>query len=369
MRPFSPRNPSDDTEVVPPLLNTNVLLCLLEGRALSRPVWSSFRCVLLSVALMGLVASVRAEFVFDAEVPLDPKVEVAIDRAQEWLANAQQPNGSWGTCNGRNGLSVMALMVNGSTPGHGKYGDKVAKGVEFLIGSQHENGYLVVGESGSMYQHALATLALAEAYGMTHNPSIRESLTKAVNLILKAQSASGGWRYTPVPGDQDLSVTVMQIMALRAAADTGLFVPVEAVDYGVRYVKACWASGTMSSGYQSPTDGGLRMTAAGTVCLQSCGLENDPVISKAVEYLMATNRLGQKVYSNADNWECWYGHYYASVALYHYGGDAWKSYYPRLCESVLKDWVTTGHYSDVLTTSWAILSIGTPYRYLPIYQR
>ncbi|MEI7879597.1 MAG: prenyltransferase/squalene oxidase repeat-containing protein [bacterium] len=332
---------------------------------------SSFLLQILPVmALIGLAAAARGEFIFDAEVPLDPKVEVAIDRAQEWLAKGQQPNGSWGTCNGRNGLALMALMVNGSTPGHGKYGDKVAKGIEFLIGSQHENGYLVVGESGSMYQHALATLALAEAYGMTQNPAIRESLTKAIHLILKAQSPSGGWRYTPVPGDQDLSVTVMQIMALRAAADTGLYVPTEAVDFGVRYVRACWSAPSMTYGYGGPSgDGGVRMTAAGTVCLQSCGLEDDPNVPKAVQYLMAANRYGQQVYKNSDNWECWYGHYYASVALYHYGGDAWKSYYPKLCESVLRDWAKAGHYGDVLTTSWAILSIGTPYRYLPIYQR
>jgi hypothetical protein len=328
--------------------------------------WDSFRRVLLAVALLGFAVTARAEFVFDAEVPLDPKVEAAIDRAQEWLAKSQQPNGSWGTCNGRNGLVVMALMVNGSTPGHGKYGVELAKGIEFLIGNQHENGYLVVGENGSMYQHALATLALAEAYGMTRNSAIRESLTKAIHLILKAQSPSGGWRYTPIPGEQDLSVTVMQIMTLRAAADTGLYVPGEAVEYGVRYVKSCWSAKSTTYGYEHPSDdGGVRMTAAGTVCLQSCGLADDPNVPKAVQYLMKT--LDYKTVDGG--WQCWYGHYYASVALYHYGGVAWKTYYPKLCECVLRDWAKAGHYGDVLNTSWAILSIGTPYRYLPIYQR
>ncbi len=320
---------------------------------------------LLQILLwLGLSATARAEFIFDAEVPLEPKVEEAIEKAQEWLAKSQQPNGSWGTCNGRNGLAVMALMVNGSTPGHGRHGDKIGKGIEFLIGSQHENGYLVVGKSGNMYQHALATLALAEAYGMTHNPAIRESLTKAIQLILKAQTTAGGWRYTPIPKDQDLSVTVMQIMALRAAMDTGLYVPSEAVDLGVRYVKRNWAPDTMTYGYAKAGDGGVRMTAAGTVCLQSCGLAEDPNVPKAVQYLM------QKIdYNTTDQPYCWYGHYYVSVALYHYGGDAWKTYYPKVCESVLRDWSRRGHYGDVLNTSWAILVIGTPYRYLPIYQR
>ena len=52
-------------------------------------------------------------------------------------------------------------------------------------------------------------------YGMDPDPELEKTLRKAVDLITKAQSPSGGWRYQPNPGDQDLSVTVMQIVALR----------------------------------------------------------------------------------------------------------------------------------------------------------
>jgi len=54
-------------------------------------------------------------------------------------------------------------------------------------------------------------------YGMDPDPELEKTLRKAVDLITKAQSPSGGWRYQPNPGDQDLSVTVMQIVALRVA--------------------------------------------------------------------------------------------------------------------------------------------------------
>ena len=49
-------------------------------------------------------------------------------------------------------------------------------------------------------------------YGMDPDPELEKTLRKAVDLITKAQSPSGGWRYQPNPGDQDLSVTVMQIV-------------------------------------------------------------------------------------------------------------------------------------------------------------
>ena len=313
--------------------------------------------------LVAMALSARAEFIFDANVPFDPKVEKAIARAQDWLAASQQPNGSWGGCNGRNSLVILALMVNGTTPGHGKYGAKVSSGLDFLINSQHDNGYLVVGESGNMYQHALATLCLAEAYGMTHNPDIRESLIKAVQLIIKAQAPSGGWRYKPRPEDADLSVTVMQIMALRACVESGIFVPKDTIDLAIKFVKSVWNDQTHSFGYASVDTGNFNRAAAGTVSLQSCGMLNDPVIPKAVAYMMKNCDY------SAGSTMGWYGHYYASVALYHYGGESWKTYYPKICERVQKDWSQSGHYSDSLETAWAVLVLGVPYRYLPIYQR
>ena len=74
---------------------------------------------------------------------------------------------------------------------------------------------------GPMYSHGFGTLFLAEAYGMTHRPEIREKLQKAVRLIVDSQNVEGGWRYQPVRRDADLSVTICQINALRAARTPG----------------------------------------------------------------------------------------------------------------------------------------------------
>ena len=72
-----------------------------------------------------------------------------------------------------------------------------------------------------MYSHGFGTLFLAEAYGMTRRPEIREKLEKAVRLIIDTQNSEGGWRYQPVRRDADLSVTICQINALRAARNAG----------------------------------------------------------------------------------------------------------------------------------------------------
>ena len=86
------------------------------------------------------------------------------------------------------------------------------------------SGFIAVPGSathGPMYSHGFGTLFLAEAYGMTRRPEIREKLRKAVQLIIDTQNNEGGWRYDPSPTGADISVTIMQVMALRGAKDAG----------------------------------------------------------------------------------------------------------------------------------------------------
>ena len=88
-----------------------------------------------------------------------------------------------------------------------------------------------------MYGHGFATLFLAECYGMSPRPELREKLDKAVKLIVNTQNKEGGWRYQPQREDADISVTVCQVMALRAARNAGLYVPKETIDRSIDYVK------------------------------------------------------------------------------------------------------------------------------------
>lgn len=62
-------------------------------------------------------------------------------------------------------------------------------------------------------------------------------LSSAVELIVRTQNSAGGWRYNPAPEDADLSVTVCQMMALRAARNAGIGVAKETIDRAVDYVR------------------------------------------------------------------------------------------------------------------------------------
>lgn len=334
------------------------------------------RTFILFCTVASLVLNLQAEgkldkegFIFDAFVKLDDQAINAIERAQEWLAASQNSDGSWGSAHGQNtgvaAFAIMALMIGGNVPGEGKYAKNIGMGVQFLLNQQRESG-VIYGDKKSavMYQHALATLALTEAYGMTRNPRIRTAIIKAINLIVETQHPEGGWRYMPKVERGDISVTVMQVMALKAAVESGIYVPDDTMKRAIKFVKGCYNPKEKGFAYMmGQGEAKFARTAAGMVSLQTVGLHKDPVIPDVVQYLMKTGDPNSK-----EN-HFWYGHYYMSVGLYHYGGPSWKAYYPKIKKKILEDWGTRGHHQDVLTTAWGVMIMGVPYRYLPIYQR
>src|SRR5258707_7727993 len=120
---------------------------------------------------------------------------------------------------------------------------------------------------------------------MSKQPGIREKLTNAVRLIIDPQNAGGGWRFQPIRRDADLSVTICQINALRAARNAGLFVPKETVDACIRYVKQ---SQNPDGGFRYMIQGGASAfprSAAGVVALYSAAVYDADEIKRAVDYL------------------------------------------------------------------------------------
>ena len=101
----------------------------------------------------------------------------------------------------------------------GPYADQLDRALRWLIRQQSEDGFLggKANRYARMYCHGMATIALGEAYGMTHDESLKEPLTRAVQFIIDAQNTKdGGWRY--VPGQiSDMSIFGWQLMALKSA--------------------------------------------------------------------------------------------------------------------------------------------------------
>ena len=182
-------------------------------------------------------------------------------------------------------LSGMAWLASGSTPERGPYGQQVSRATDYLLDHTTDSGFITVEDAeshGPMYGHGFATLFLAEVYGMSPRDDLRDKLQKAIELIVRTQNAEGGWRYQPRKEDADISVTICQVMALRAARNAGLTVPKETIDHCVDYVKRS-QNGDGGFRYMLPGGpSGFPRSAAGVVALYSAGIyEGDEVGARA----------------------------------------------------------------------------------------
>ncbi len=307
-------------------------------------------------------------------VKMDEKTKAAVDKALKWLADQQAGDGSWGNT-AITSFAMLALMSNGNVPNEGPYGKEVSKGVRYLLACARDDGYLVGPRGGNMYCHGMATLALTQVFGMTGDEDVKKVLKKAVELIVRTQNPEGGWRYDPSPTGADISVTIMQVMALRGAKDSGLHVPDRTMDNAVEYINRC--RDRASGGYRYQSFGGppgYARTAAGVCVLYLCGKYDAKEIRQAVEYM---ERVGD------DRQHYWYGHYYAAHALNQvgaeeWGREVWEKYYERMKSFLLARQKASGEWYDpsreaaygpVYQTAIAVLILSVPTHYLPIYQK
>ncbi len=302
----------------------------------------------------------------------------AINSGLAWLAKQQNSDGSYGTGAYRGNIAVtslagLAFMGNGSSPGRGPYGGQIDRALKYVMDNTAPSGFIAVanaGTHGPMYSHGFGTLFLAEAYGMTRNPELREKLTNAVRLIIDTQNIEGGWRYQPVRRDADLSVTISQINALRAARNAGLFVPKETVDACIRYVKQAQ---NPDGGFRYMLQGGASAfprSAAGVVALYSAAVYDAKEVDRGVEYLkqfMPEIKFGQR-YSHY-----YYGHYYAAQAMWIRGGEDWNTWYPAIRDELIHRQLPAGSWQDSICneygTAMALIILQMPNNYLPIFQR
>jgi prenyltransferase beta subunit len=309
---------------------------------------------------------------------ITPATGKSIERGVAYLAGRQQEDGSLGSGGYSRNVAVCALagmsfMSSGSTPGRGPFGRNARACVEYLLACSKESGFLESEDSsshGPMYGHGFATLFLAEAYGMFLRDDLREKLQRAVDLIVGTQNPEGGWRYQPMPRDADISVTVCQVMALRAARNAGIHVPAETIDRSIDYVKRCQNS---DGGFMYMAQGGqsaFPRSAAGVVALYSAGIYEGPEIEKGLEYLDQFVPRGSSF--NRES-HFFYGHYYAVQAMWHAGGERWAKWYPAIRESLIARQRDDGSWMDSICpeygTAMACLILQMPNNYLPIFQR
>jgi hypothetical protein len=342
----------------------------------------------LLLLLLAFVLPVPSAGGQEKRVEMDDATKKATAKALAWLKDRQNADGSFsdGTYPHNTAITsyaMLAFMSQGHLPGQGQYGPEVAKAGRFLFAAQQDDGYLIGARGGNMYCHAMATLALAEVYGQTSDDTLKPVVKKATDLIIGCQNDAGGWRYEPHKTGADISVTIMQVMALRAAKNAGLHVPDTTLKNALRYIKSCRydyerdrrpkktrddiGGFTYMPGSGAP---GFARTAAGLCVLFLTGEYEAKEIPDGIRYLK--NNFNSPIHF-------YYGHYYAAHAMHQVGGKDWEDWYGRLVRYFVTSgsqqadgsWSTTNRreVGPVYQTSIAVIVLSVPAHYLPIFQR
>jgi hypothetical protein len=334
--------------------------------------------------LCALACALAARAAEPPPPPLAITPDQVVDRGLAALAKMQQPDGSFSEGSAVTALAGMAFLAGGHTPNRGMYHDSSARCLRAVITHQDKvTGYLAT-DSGNMYAHGFATLYLAEAYGMAPDQPGRRALEAALDLIYYSQNKEGGWRYSPSPTDADLSVTICQVMALRAAFNAGVggTQTKETMERALAYVRRC-ANGNGSFSYQANMGGegwgstgaeGVPRTAAGVMCLIGMGVSDpkDRNLGPGLQFL----RKNVSAHLRAGDGYFWYGQYYASQALFHSPDtkdwDAyWKEAWPTISKRQGRDgqWTQGEGPGPAYATAMALIILQIPNNYLPIFQR
>jgi hypothetical protein len=357
------------------------------------PATPRLRAAAPAAALAALLASAAALRADDPPRPavLSPEIQAAVDKGLAWLAGRQNANGSW-TCRigqklmnnylgkdgdhvGTTALAGLAFMGGGSLPQRGRFGKETAKALDFVLGCvRREDGY-ITHQSSRMYEHAFATLFLAEVYGMSPREDVKNALKNAAGLIVRSQNVDGGWRYQPTPFDADLSVTVSTLQALRAARNVGIAVPKTTIDRAVTYIKGCSnpnGSFSYQLGGNQDTRTSFPLTACGVVSLYSLGDYQSKEVQQGVEWLAGA--AGRRAEPEWGEFHYFYGHYYAAQAFYMARGAYWRNYWTRVSQDIVREQnKTDGHWEDdvgpAYATAMACIILQIPCEYLPIFQK
>ncbi len=342
--------------------------------------------------------------------------ELAVERALDWLLRHQDDNGCWNagiaryddgsrvkgdtsftahcppgeTCFGEcvyweadtalTGLALLTYLGAGYTQVDGRYAEVVEKGLKFLLDQQKPDGDLrgksrVVG----MYCHAMATLALCEAYALTGDELLRTRVARAIAFMVRSRARDGmAWRYEPGAPTGDTSILGWIVLCLKSAKEVGVSV---SGDSSVRAGTLRWldqvASGDAKglARYQPWEPVTATMTAEAWVCRQFLGTGGPGAAStEAAEFLLRHDSD-----HGPTNMYYWY---YATLALYQHGGEPWTKWNKSLRDRLIGLQSTSGHQTGswepdsslygakggrIYSTALGAMTLEVYYRYLRLY--
>lgn len=319
-----------------------------------------------------------------------PKSEAAVERAIRWLAAHQRQDGSWNfnhlsdacqhycthpgseaSTTAATGLALLPFLGAGYTHKAGEFQNVVQRGLDYLKSRGIQISYGKDFRDSSMYGHALATIALCEAYGMTLDPDLKEAAQGALDYIGYAQdNNTGGWRYNPgEPGDT--TVTGWMLMALKSGQMARLNIQSPAIFGAQRFLNSVQNQDGSKYGYQTrkprPTT-----TAVGLLSRMYTGWRRDnPGLVQGVAHLNAWGLSQDSLYYD----------YYATQVLFHWAGPEWDTWNRKMREHLISTQDREGHPAGswyfessqsaaggrLYNTAMATMILEVYYRFMPLY--
>ena len=319
----------------------------------------------------------------------------AVKRALRWLKRHQSSDGSWqaeqyfrqcdgtercepgkdqgpGTTEALTAYAVLCFLGDGydhKTPS--MYQPTVALGIKRMLAMQQADGSF----GARNYEHAIATMTLAQAYAQTNDPALQAPVTRATQVILARQNQTSavkgsgsspglGWDYSQPSDRNDTSVTGWNVMALKSAMIAGI----PGAEKGLQGTKAwldeawkaanpakngsfsawkdataydqtrfpyCWypAKGTvdMSKDIATGNGGAQSMESVGLLCAAFTGKPAGDPLYESLANSVAAHQAPK-------TWPCnTYYLYYNTLAIFQVGGKRWD------------DW--NGQVRDLLVTN------------------
>jgi hypothetical protein len=347
--------------------------------------------------------------------------EDALRAGLAWLRDHQAPDGRWSSadfmhdnalgrscdCDGAGsdvhdvgvtGLALLAFLGDGNTPRAGPYRENVARGVNWLREQQDRDSGRIGPRAGSawIYDHAIAALALCEAWYFTRNPLLREPAQSAVDFVARARNPYSAWRYElPPDGESDTSVTGWMVLVLTSADEGGLTIDRSAYAAALAWLDEVTDHVTGRAGYTArgslsarmpginehfPPERGEAMTAVALLSRFLLGQVpralggSDRIMDLHAAILLerlpapAPDELGPDLYY-------WY---YGSYAMHQMGGEQHWERWRRALDGVLPaaqrtdadaagSWDPDGPWGcfggRVYSTALALLTLEVPIRY------
>ena len=304
-----------------------------------------------------------------------PATEAAVDRALTWLARHQCADGHWDIAKFQGGntpsggfandeciapLAVLAFLGAGHSPKAGKFKDNVKRGIDWIVSRQAANGSIKFGSgsndafgmmmsrSGSAYcySEALATLAMAEAYGMTNDEHLGQAAQRGINFLASIQESDGGWSHY---GCKSTSVVGWVVMAMKSAKIANLKVPPQSFQNALKYLDYVTEKNSDGyyglSGYGGPKQyayhQGYTMTAVSMVCYQFMGRGHDT--EHQAEILMTAPPAWPKKADFNSKPQNFYHWYYGTLGMFQIGGESWSKWNKALVETLLPHQRTNAH--------------------------